>query len=1270
MKMPDLIKLIGWTAGGALALSASLVAFALTPWSLKAGVALAQKFVPALTVQAVQGTLADAHLTGIAYRTEALSADVESLTLTLTNLRPLDRHLDVGLVRVSGLRLAVKASGTQPSEPTATNAAPFCLPVSLNLTRVEVTDAAVATPQVNVTLQSLLLAGGMKLDKATIDSLALNALALNLPEAPTAAPATAAAPVPLAQTLRELLNKPLLTPVKVSSLPLRVDAKAVRLSDLTLNGETLLEEASAAFVAEPTQVTVSLLNLTHPLAQANLTGKVQMDGVLKADLSGRITPRTATLEGVSVNADVAVDTAGPVKAQVTATHAKNTVVLTVMADAGQSQPTVDLSLTGGLDLTPFQALTGVQGNLKDVDLSLKGSWADYEAKLSAKAASPLLAKEAELNVSAQGKELTIPEAKLLARVGENTLEADLSGTLSETNATLTGTIRSAWKELQDFAQLTGGALPDSTGSAQIVLTAGSDAAFSPASLQANVSSLTAQGTVAGVPFAAKATGKVQGLEQVEVSALNLNVSDAALSGHGTLKKDALSGAFTLNARDLSRLTKTLKGRITGSGTLTGTVAVPQLEARLRAENLSAPEVSLKKAELTARLTPIQDKTGLTPKADVQLTAESVWAGGQTIRRLSATLTGTEAAHTLAFQSEGSAVALNATLQGSLRLKDNRWSGSLVSADLKTPPGTWSAQGKPTLDVDLAQTQVAVGAHCWTSTQQSLSVCLKDKVTAGQTGKVVLDVKNAELALLKDYLPEDLDLSGRTNATAELTWTAPAAAHAKAVVAVTGTNLGVATETRRGKETVTLEKTELTATLTPEKASVQGQLALKDGGQLTADVTVTDPLSKKEISGRVQADGIELEKFNPILGAVSPQLTAQGRLSADVRPAGTLYKPALYGSVSLNDFSARGEAVPLDLKSSDVMLHFEGDQSQLIADLKTEQGTVSVKGSAEWKDPAAPTAKVAVKGDRVRVSMPPYVSAHVTPDVEAFMTLSKLKLSGSIRINEAKLTVSALPTEAISASEDEEIITPNQVAVRVHTPLQIESSLMIHLGDNVNLSAFGLKSDLTGDMAVTQTDQALGLNGTIKLVNGTFKAYGQDLVINKGNLTFAGPVAKPMLDFEAIRNPETIQDDVTAGVRIKGSSEAPQTEIFTEPAMSQAEALSYILRGQGLETASESDNAMLTSALLGLGLSQTGQLVSGIGQMLRVSELNIATAGSGDDSELVVSGYVLPGLQVKYAIGIFDSIATLTLRYRLMARLFVEASSGTAQSLDLLYAFEF
>ncbi len=77
----------------------------------------------------------------------------------------------------------------------------------------------------------------------------------------------------------------------------------------------------------------------------------------------------------------------------------------------------------------------------------------------------------------------------------------------------------------------------------------------------------------------------------------------------------------------------------------------------------------------------------------------------------------------------------------------------------------------------------------------------------------------------------------------------------------------------------------------------------------------------------------------------------------------------------------------------------------------------------------------------------------------------------------------------------------------------------------------------------------------------------------------------------------------------------------------------------------------------------------IGETFGVSNLALDTEGVGDSS-LVVSGYVLPGLQVKIRGRYLRFPATLTLRYRLMPKLYVEAVSGIDRALDLLYQFEF
>lgn len=132
---------------------------------------------------------------------------------------------------------------------------------------------------------------------------------------------------------------------------------------------------------------------------------------------------------------------------------------------------------------------------------------------------------------------------------------------------------------------------------------------------------------------------------------------------------------------------------------------------------------------------------------------------------------------------------------------------------------------------------------------------------------------------------------------------------------------------------------------------------------------------------------------------------------------------------------------------------------------------------------------------------------------------------------------------------------------------------------------------------------------------------------------------------------------------------PKVEVFSDPVKSQQEALSYLLRGHRLDTLSIDTNTM-TSMLIGMGVAQSGKLVSKIGKTFGVSNLVLDTQGVGDNSQVVVSGYITPSLQVKYGVGIFSSLATLTLRYRLTPKLYLEAVSGVDQVFNLLYRFEF
>ena len=275
-------------------------------------------------------------------------------------------------------------------------------------------------------------------------------------------------------------------------------------------------------------------------------------------------------------------------------------------------------------------------------------------------------------------------------------------------------------------------------------------------------------------------------------------------------------------------------------------------------------------------------------------------------------------------------------------------------------------------------------------------------------------------------------------------------------------------------------------------------------------------------------------------------------------------------------------------------------------------------------------------------LPPEIELDLSTNVRCEASSERIKLDGLISLPWARVSVSSLPPSTVDVSDD--VVRTDRPRLKKKDKgesIPIESNLFIRVGDDVRVEAMGLKARLTGELHVIQDKGNLGLSGQITVPNGRFKADGQDLIVRRGQFQFSGEANNPALDLEAIRNPERTADDVIAGVR-----------------------------GEGLDPSGDSDNTMITSALINLGLSQGSQVFESLGDAVGISGLGLETEGVGDSSQLVVSGYVLPGLKVKYGVGIFDSLATLTLRYRIIPRLYVEAVSGVDQALDFLYAFEF
>ena len=341
------------------------------------------------------------------------------------------------------------------------------------------------------------------------------------------------------------------------------------------------------------------------------------------------------------------------------------------------------------------------------------------------------------------------------------------------------------------------------------------------------------------------------------------------------------------------------------------------------------------------------------------------------------------------------------------------------------------------------------------------------------------------------------------------------------------------------------------------------------------------------------------------------------------------------------------------------------------------GDGALTGELDWS--ANPSAKFSLKGDGFEIRQP-NTRLKVSPNLDVVATKEKIDISGDVNIPWARIEIASLPDSAVSPSKDVHL----RGEPRKEEPLDIvHASVMVHIDqaktEEVKVEAFGLTASLYGGIRIN-TQPALVGYGDLQILNGRYVAYGQNLIIQTGEIQFNGPIGQPSLLVEAIRNPAKTDDDVIAGIRIDGSADSPSINLFSEPAMDQQGVLSYLLTGSGPNSGASDPN--YAALLLGFGLSNTKTLTGQVGSALGIDDFSLST----NEDMLSLTGQINDRLSVEYnvdvGLGNNDVNSTLrrrqlppdlALKYQLLPNLYLEAIQTTLEdqsefALDLYYEF--
>jgi autotransporter translocation and assembly factor TamB len=289
---------------------------------------------------------------------------------------------------------------------------------------------------------------------------------------------------------------------------------------------------------------------------------------------------------------------------------------------------------------------------------------------------------------------------------------------------------------------------------------------------------------------------------------------------------------------------------------------------------------------------------------------------------------------------------------------------------------------------------------------------------------------------------------------------------------------------------------------------------------------------------------------------------------------------------------------------------------------------------------------------------------MTPDLRLRVDRSRAFLSGDLRVHEGLFELRGPVANGVSVSRD---------VVRLDTPPEkprrfaLQSDVRTIIEPGFTLRTTQLETTLSGDLRLSASpSQPAQLFGELQVLGGVLRAYGQALRVDRGSVGFVGDPGNPDLNLAAVRDIRSEQ--LRVGVRVVGSLQAPQLNLFSEPQRPERETLSYLLRGRGPDAGAGADGTAMALALGATAINQSGLLES-LNSVPGLSQVSLGAEGSDDETAATISAYVGERLFLSYGMGIYEPVNALTARLYLRSRLWLEVVSRLENSFDLYYRFD-
>jgi translocation and assembly module TamB len=765
--------------------------------------------------------------------------------------------------------------------------------------------------------------------------------------------------------------------------------------------------------------------------------------------------------------------------------------------------------------------------------------------------------------------------------------------------------------------------------------------------------------------------------------LRLGANNLTASGGFGAARDRLD--WKLDAPKLASLGPQFGGALRGSGVLSGSAAAPSLGLALDGAELLLPGAQrIKTLRASASLGSGQGGADALT-ADVEVAGYS----GPKLTLASARLQtrGTRAAHTLQLAARGDNFDAAAQVAGGW--SGDTWNGHLeqlenrgrfafalqapVALRLAGPSGAgWSALLHPE-QIALANAVFKVGGG---------TVQLQNLDKNGARWRSSGAAANLPLAWLAQLAP-----ALRENASGDLTLGAQWSLDVQAPAAGRDAQLAGMLRVYREKGDLALggdlplalglRTLEARAEVAGDALRLQFQLDGARAGQLRLGGSV------RMVGGRVAGDSAldltgsadmrSLAWLAPLSG--QPGLELDGALHAALTAAGSIDHPRLSGEVRGENLTLNWAEQGVKLRNGQLQAQLAGDQLQLTRlAFDGVEGRVQAEGALRFANAEA-SMELRVAADKLRLLSRPDRLLVVSGRGALIRDQKRLRLEGKFTADRARIELAAQNTPTLS----DDVVVLGKGGKRPAAPgagLPLSVDVEADLGEAFYLKGKGLDARLAGSVRVRLQERgAPRATGNIRVVEGTYDAYGQKLTIERGVINFSGAYDNPGLNILAVRKrPEGTQladTNVEAGVEVHGTALAPQARLVSTPNVPDSEKLAWLVLGHGTEGSAGNELGLLTTAAGALfGGGQGGSLQSRLAGSLGLDELGLSQAKGLESTVVTVGKRLSQRAYLSFEQGAGAATSLVKLRYKLNERITLQLQTGANSAIDVLYTWAF